>query len=58
MSKRISDRKATELTMLEVQNSDDPVFLATVFVELVALLDGKKSMKADIFHQWLERIND
>ena len=56
--KRISDRKATELTMLEVQNSDDPVFLATVFVELVALLDGKKSVKDAVFRQWLERIND
>lgn len=56
--KRITDRKATELTMLEVQNSDDPVFLATVFTELVALLNGKKSVKDAVFRQWLERIND
>jgi hypothetical protein len=56
--KRITARKATELTMLEVQNSDDPVFLLGVFAALVALLDGKKSMRADTFHDWLNHIFD
>lgn len=56
--KRITARKATELTMLEVQNSDDPVFLLGVFTALVALLDGKKSMRADTFHDWLNHIFD
>lgn len=53
MSKRITDRKATQLTLLEVQHSDDALFVSRVFVELVRMLGGKKSMRADTFHEWL-----